>query len=110
MISLALISLESKQLVAITNLPFLSFSFSIINKRVEARFHKNRPDEVEIFFENCSYGKAVVLDPNVNAHIGRDYGDGGVKKEKPQDAETFVTNNITGQLFGGERRDHDHDL
>ena len=82
----------------------------LINKRVEARFHKNRPDEVEIFFENCSYGKAVVLDPNVNAHIGRDYGDGGVKKEKPQDAETFVTNNITGQLFGGERRDHDHDL
>jgi putative transposase len=78
----------------------------LVNKRIEARFHKNAPDEVEIFFENHSYGNAVILNPRINASIGREYGEDKTKKDKVHNTETHVEKTFTGQLFGGEGVGH----
>lgn len=44
---------------------------SLIDRRVELRFHKEAPQDVEVFFENRSYGKAILLDKHVNFRVGR---------------------------------------
>lgn len=44
---------------------------ALIDKQVEIRFHKENPEEIEIFFENRSYGEGVPLNKHVNFKIGR---------------------------------------
>ncbi|MBT3583023.1 DDE-type integrase/transposase/recombinase [Candidatus Woesearchaeota archaeon] len=58
----------------------------LIDLKVEARFHHESPDDIEIYFDGKSYGKAVTLNKIVNHRIGRDY--------KPE-AESIVS----GELF-----------
>ena len=43
----------------------------LVGQRVELRFHKSSPDEVEIFFDSNSFGLATILDRHVNFKIGR---------------------------------------
>lgn len=45
----------------------------LIDRRVELRYHKSDPDEIEVFFNNESYGMANLVDTHVNARVGRDY-------------------------------------
>lgn len=45
----------------------------LIDKKVEARFHLEDPDIVEIFFNNISYGFTEKVDPHVNVNIGRNW-------------------------------------
>ena len=74
----------------------------LIDKSVELRFHADDMDNIEVFYEGHSYGKAVPLNPHVNATIGRDYGDDHKTKEAASsnidenDGEKKIT---TGKLF-----------
>jgi len=46
---------------------------ALIDQQIELRFHQEFPDDVEIFLEGKSFGKAQLLDKNVNFKIGRNY-------------------------------------
>lgn len=71
----------------------------LIDKRVELKFHIENPEDVEVFFEDRSYGKAVVLDPHVNARIGREGNQHYSTKPEPTEDEAAIA---TGKLFGGQ--------
>ena len=43
----------------------------LIDYRVELRFHRESPDDVEIFHDGRSFGKAILLDRGVNFKVGR---------------------------------------
>jgi hypothetical protein len=45
----------------------------LIDQRIELRFHLESPDDVEIFLEGKSFGKACLLDRQVNFRIGRNH-------------------------------------
>jgi transposase InsO family protein len=75
---------------------------ALIDRQVELRFHPEHLSEVEIYFQNKSYGMATVVNPQVNSLIGRNWdapaGDGRPKREQtpPESA------NLNGQLFSGK--------
>ncbi len=72
----------------------------LIDKRVELKFHDENTEEIEIFFDNRSFGSAVKLDARANAKVGRDWSKG---HEKPVDLVTDLEPKKSGQLFhGGE--------
>ena len=50
---------------------FFEAPVDLIDKRVELRFHKECPEEVEIFFDGRSFGMATILDKQVNFKVGR---------------------------------------
>ena len=52
---------------------------NLIDCRVELKFHKETSEDVEIFYENKSFGKATLLNKHVNFKIGRN---NDFKKEK----------------------------
>ena len=75
----------------------------LIDKTVELRYHPESPDDVEIIHEGLSYGRAVPLDSQLNARVGRDFGEGHGA------AKTAVTDKVDvppilrgGLLFGQE--------
>lgn len=70
----------------------------LIDRRVELRFHDDAPEDVEVFFEARSYGKAVVLDVSVNARIGRE-GHQKNKKSKGEPLTEEYPKVNSGQLF-----------
>ena len=43
----------------------------LIDLKIEVKYHNESPDDVEIFFEGRSFGKAVLLDKEVNFRVGR---------------------------------------
>lgn len=45
---------------------------NLIDLKVEARYHHNSLEDIEIFFDGKSFGKAVLLNKVVNYKIGRD--------------------------------------
>jgi putative transposase len=55
----------------------------LIDKKIETRYHKEDPLCVEVFFNNQSFGKASVINPNVNSKIGRDWSAGSMNKKEP---------------------------
>jgi transposase InsO family protein len=66
----------------------------LIDLRVELKFHKEFPEEVEIFLDGRSFGMAELLDRNVNFKIGRNYKISSELKEK--DIKS-------GELFQGKK-------
>jgi hypothetical protein len=46
---------------------------ALIGRRVEIRFHEESPDEIEVFFNNESYGMALLVEVHINSKVGRDY-------------------------------------
>jgi putative transposase len=54
----------------------------LIDRYIELRFHEEKPAEVEIFFENLSFGMATLLDPNLNAKLGRNWMTKSSREEK----------------------------
>ena len=77
---------------------FFEVPVGLIDKKIELRFHEENGDDVEIFFENRSHGKAVLLDVHVNARIGRDYGPSTHKPSDPQPIPT-APEITSGKLF-----------
>jgi len=43
----------------------------LMNKNVQARFHDDTPEDVEIYFEDRSYGVVRLVDTHVNSRVGR---------------------------------------
>ena len=79
----------------------------LIDRQVELRYHFEDLSQVEIFFQNKSYGIAGVVSPHVNAKIGRNWDPKGAPP-KPQKAEEILASPpgpSTGQLFSGGRGD-----
>lgn len=72
---------------------------NFIGKKIELRYHPENLSQIEIFFNNLSYGFAIEVDPYVNARIGRNYKNSKKKTEK----KVLETKELkTGQLFTGE--------
>ncbi|MDZ4678602.1 MAG: DDE-type integrase/transposase/recombinase [Oligoflexia bacterium] len=67
----------------------------LIDLQVELRFHRELPDEVEVFYEGRSFGNAVLLDRHVNFKLGRNH------KIVLSEKEIKVP---TGELFDGGMR------
>lgn len=55
----------------------------LINQSVQVRYHGDKPEEVEVFFEDRSYGFAPLLDVHVNARVGRTYTDASSRRTRP---------------------------
>ena len=55
----------------------------LIDKRVELKFHKESPEEIEIFYDGHSFGMAVLLNREVNFTIGRKNKNSTLKNEEP---------------------------
>lgn len=45
---------------------------NLIDLKIEARYHHNSPEDIEIFFDGKSFGNAVILNKVINYKIGRD--------------------------------------
>jgi transposase InsO family protein len=73
----------------------------LIDKQVELKYHEGVPSEVEIFFNSMSFGNVMIVNPHVNAQIGRSWGTPSKKiikkqkelnetQKKPQNGELFI--------------------
>jgi hypothetical protein len=56
---------------------------ALIDRSIELRFHEESPSQVEIFFEAMSFGQAALLDPHVNAKLGRNWMTREKKRSEP---------------------------
>jgi hypothetical protein len=72
----------------------------LIDRQVELKFHPEDLSDIEIFFQGKSYGTAVVVNPHVNAKIGRNW-DGKSEPVIKEDQLEFAIDPPTGKLFGG---------
>ena len=71
---------------------------ALIDKRVELRFNRDNPENIDVFYEGRSFGLAVLLDQNVNSKIGRDWRQNHPKS--PESCGLQPMPRITGgQLF-----------
>ena len=69
----------------------------LIGRTVELFWHPESPDDVEVMFEQNSYGKAVLVNTIVNSKVGRDsFKPNPEKKAEPIGAETTMRG---GELF-----------
>ena len=50
----------------------LEVPVNLIDKKIELHFHLESPEDIEIYFEGISYGKATTLNRRVNYSVGRD--------------------------------------
>lgn len=69
----------------------------LIDRLVELRFHAEDLSNIEIFFDGKSYGLATVVNPNINAKIGRNWK----THKNPSDQTTEITKD-TGPIKSGE--------
>jgi transposase InsO family protein len=71
----------------------------LIDRQVELRFHPEDLSNIEIFFQNKSYGMLQVMNPYVNSQIGRNWDPHpGSLKPNPEIIK-IETPHPTGQLF-----------
>jgi transposase InsO family protein len=73
----------------------------LINKSVEARFHEDTPEEVEVYFEGRSHGGVRLVDTRVNLRVGR----AGLVRTNAKESKGVGGNEIpnaprSGELFG----------
>jgi transposase InsO family protein len=68
----------------------------LIDRKVELRFHPEDLSQVEIYFQNKSYGMIAVVDAHVNSKIGRDWKSLASKTAEAIPSESSVP---TGSLF-----------
>lgn len=72
----------------------------LIDRQVELHFHTSAPDDIEVFFEKRSYGKAVPLNLVLNSQLGRASLE--TKERDQEDVLTPTQSEIrSGELFGG---------
>ncbi len=70
----------------------------LIDRSVELRFHPEDLSQVEIFFQNRSYGMAQIVNPHVNSQIGRNWDPLPERKKESASIENQLPVQ-TGQLF-----------
>jgi transposase InsO family protein len=71
----------------------------LIDKQIELRFHSDDLSNIEIYFQNKSYGMASIVNPQTNSLIGRNWQP-REKTTKKNNPEIPVNPPITsGQLF-----------
>ena len=72
----------------------------LMNKTVQARFHDDAPEDVEIYFEDRSYGYVRPVDVHVNSRVGR----AGLAPARVPDSssgcEETPAHPRSGELFG----------
>jgi len=71
----------------------------LIDRQVELRFHSDKLLEVEIFFQNKSYGMAVIVNPHINSTIGRNWDPHPNTQKPARELTETVIEISTGQLF-----------
>jgi len=69
---------------------------NLIDRQVELRFHPELLSQVEIYFQNKSYGIIPIVDSHVNSQIGRDWKSHG---DRPKESITTDVKIPTGSLF-----------
>jgi len=74
---------------------------TLIDRSVELRFHPEDLSQVEIYFQNRSYGMAQIVNPHVNAQIGRNWDP---RPGRPKNIESLENQAPvqSGQLFKSE--------
>ncbi len=70
----------------------------LIGRKVEARWHTENPEDVEVFFEEASYGKAPLVDLAVNMRTGRD----SLKEKEPKSEASENPSTEEHPIKGGE--------
>lgn len=63
---------------------------ALVDRNIELRFHNENPEQVEIFFEGMSFGMATLLDPHINAKLGRNW----MTREKKKPTEQAARNSL----------------
>lgn len=71
----------------------------LIDRQVELRFHQEKLSEVEIFFQNKSYGMAVKVDPHINSIVGRNWAPHPDTQKDIRESIESPVEISTGQLF-----------
>jgi len=61
---------------------------SLIDRTIELRYHEENPEKIEIFFEGMSFGQATLLDPHVNAKLGRNWMTKEAREKKRADSNS----------------------
>ena len=75
---------------------------ALIGKRVELLYHDSDPQQVEVKYQNKSFGMLVAVNLNVNCRVKRD------KNNNPQiHSNTQLTEYGGGKLWSSKRRDDD---
>ena len=75
---------------------------ALIGKRVELLYHHSQPQQVEVKYQNKSFGILVPVNLNVNCRIKRD------KNNNPQiHSDTQLNEYGGGKLWSSKRRNHD---
>jgi hypothetical protein len=75
---------------------------ALIGKRVELLYHESQPEQIEVQYQNKSFGMLVAVNLNVNCRIKRD------KNNNPQiHSNTELNEYGGGKLWASKRRDHD---
>ena len=75
---------------------------ALIGKRVELLYHQSQPEQVEVKYQNKSFGMLVAVNLNVNCRIKRD------KNNNPQIHSNSDLNEYGGgKLWASKRRDDD---
>jgi transposase InsO family protein len=75
---------------------------ALIGKRVELLYHDSDPQQVEVKYQNKSFGMLVPVNLNVNCRVKRD------KNNNPQiHSNTQLTEYGGGKLWSSKRRDDD---
>lgn len=54
----------------------------LIDKTIQLHFHAETPDDVEVFYQSLSYGRATPLNLAVNAKGGRDFAPSELPRPK----------------------------
>ena len=78
----------------------------LIDRTVELRFHETEPENIEVFFENRSYGTAIKLNAVLNSKLGRE----GMDETSAKTENSEIKNNkkeipvSSGKLFGDSNK------
>jgi putative transposase len=78
---------------------------ALIDRQVELRFHPEDLSQIEIFFQNKSYGMAVVVNAHVNSRIGRNWDPHPNSPKSTSELVTVTAPHPTGQLFQNQTED-----
>ena len=71
----------------------------LIDRQVELRFHPEDLSNIEIFFDGKSYGLASVVNPNINAKIGRNWKPTKSSSETLREITKDTSPIKSGELF-----------
>lgn len=66
---------------------------SLVDRTIELRFHEQSPEQVEMFLDGMSFGQATLLDPHVNAKIGRNW----MTREKAPKGQAQMSSSVEVQ-------------